>query len=94
MGTNSSVDHDNVLAEFVSLAPGATTGGDVHVGVCTAIGLGANVIHQAHIGAHAVVGAGAVVLDDLPDLVVAYGVPARVVRSRDAGEPYLTRADR
>jgi len=29
------------------------------------------------------------VLSDLPDRVVAYGVPARVARSRHPGEPYL-----
>jgi acetyltransferase-like isoleucine patch superfamily enzyme len=36
------------------------------------------------------VGAGAVVVDDVPDAVVAYGAPARVVRSRDPDEPYLS----
>jgi acetyltransferase-like isoleucine patch superfamily enzyme len=30
------------------------------------------------------------VLEDLPDNVVAYGAPARVARSRDPDEPYLT----
>lgn len=91
LGTNSSLDHDGELGDFVSLGPGATTGGHVTVGSYTAVGLGASVIHQVTIGAHTVVGAGALVLEDLPDLVVAYGVPARVVRSRAAGEPYLAR---
>jgi acetyltransferase-like isoleucine patch superfamily enzyme len=35
------------------------------------------------IGRDVVVGAGAVVTEDLPDGVVAVGVPARVVRKRD-----------
>ena len=48
-------------------------------------------IHQVAIGAHTVVGAGALVLGDVPDHVVAYGVPATVIRSRDEGEPYLER---
>jgi acetyltransferase-like isoleucine patch superfamily enzyme len=34
-----------------------------------------------------VVGAGAVVTDDLPDGVVAMGIPARVVRRREGGTP-------
>jgi sugar O-acyltransferase (sialic acid O-acetyltransferase NeuD family) len=89
LGTNSSLDHDGELGDFVSLGPGATTGGVVAIGSYTAVGLGANVIHQRAIGAHTVVGAGALVLEDLPDLVVAYGVPARVVRARAAGESYL-----
>ena len=48
-------------------------------------------IHEVTIGADTVVGAGAVVLGDLPDRVVAFGVPARVVRDREPGEPYLLR---
>jgi acetyltransferase-like isoleucine patch superfamily enzyme len=91
VGTHASIDHDGVLDDFVSLAPSATTGGDVRIGACTAVGLGANVIHGVTIGAHTVVGAGALVLGDLPDRVVAHGVPATVARSREPGERYLTR---
>lgn len=92
MGTRSSVDHDCSLGDYVSLAPGATTGGTVRIGSHTAIGLGADVIHAVSIGVHTVIGAGALVLRDVPDHVVAYGVPARVVRPREEGEPYLRRA--
>jgi len=89
LGTASSIDHDCVLDDHVSLAPGAHTAGTVRIGRATALGVGASVIHQVTIGADTVVGAGAVVLEDLPDRVVAYGVPARVARARVAGEPYL-----
>jgi sugar O-acyltransferase (sialic acid O-acetyltransferase NeuD family) len=89
LGIRSSIDHDGVLGDHASLGPGATTGGTVRIGRATAIGLGANVIHGVTIGEDTVVGAGAVVVDDLPSAVVAYGVPARVARSRQPGEPYL-----
>ena len=89
LGIRSSIDHDGVLGDHASLGPGATTGGSVRIGPTTAIGLGANVIHGITIGADTVVGAGALVLEDLPDRVVAYGVPARVARSRQPGERYL-----
>lgn len=88
-GTNSSLDHDGVAGQFMSLAPGATLGGNVSIGEYTAIGLGAKIVHGRVIGAHCVVGAGALVLGDLPDRVVAFGMPARVERERDLGEPYL-----
>jgi len=91
MGTGSSVDHDCTVGDYASLAPGARTGGNVSIGPFTAVGLGASVVHKVAIGAHSVIGAGAVVLTDVPDHVVAYGVPASVVRTRDEGEPYLTR---
>jgi sugar O-acyltransferase (sialic acid O-acetyltransferase NeuD family) len=89
LGIRSSIDHDGVLGDHASLGPGATTGGTVRIGPTTAIGLGANVIHGITIGADTVVGAGALVLQDLPDRVVAYGVPARVARTRQPGERYL-----
>lgn len=89
LGIRSSVDHDGVVGDHASLGPGATTGGTVRIGATTAVGLGANVIHGVTIGSDTVVGAGALVLRDLPDRVVAYGVPARVARRREPGEPYL-----
>jgi sugar O-acyltransferase (sialic acid O-acetyltransferase NeuD family) len=89
LGTRSSLDHDSVLGDGASLAPGVTTGGGVRIGMRAAIGLGANVIHGVAIGEDTVVGAGALVVDDVPDAVVAYGVPAKVARRRDADEPYL-----
>jgi sugar O-acyltransferase (sialic acid O-acetyltransferase NeuD family) len=88
LGIRSSIDHDGRLGDHASLGPGATTGGNVRIGHTTAIGLGANVIHGVTIGDDTVVGAGAVVLDDLPSRVVAFGVPARVARRRQPGEPY------
>ena len=89
LGTNSSIDHDGYVADHASLGPGATTGGTVRIGRATFVGLGANVVHGITIGDDTVVGAGALVLHDLPARVVAYGVPARVARSREPGEPYL-----
>jgi acetyltransferase-like isoleucine patch superfamily enzyme len=48
------------------------------------LGAGAKVMDGVSIGDHAVVGAGAVVTEDLPAGAVAVGVPARVVRTREA----------
>jgi len=48
------------------------------------LGAGAKVMDGVRIGRDVVVGAGAVVTEDLPDGVVAVGVPARVVKKRDA----------
>jgi sugar O-acyltransferase (sialic acid O-acetyltransferase NeuD family) len=88
LNTNASVDHDNILGEFSCLQPNAATGGNVEIGAFSAISMGANVIHGVTIGAHTVIGAGATVLCDIPDRVVAYGTPCRVVRTREPGENY------
>lgn len=90
INTRASVDHDNVIEDFASLAPGVTTGGNVRVGPYSAVGIGATCVHGRRIGEHAVIGAGAVVCADVPERVVAYGVPCRVIRPRAAGEPYLS----
>jgi acetyltransferase-like isoleucine patch superfamily enzyme len=64
----------------------------VHIGEGTWIGSAAVVM--ADIGRHCIVGAGAVVTKALPDGVVAVGVPARVVRFRDAGVSSMPQAIR
>jgi sugar O-acyltransferase (sialic acid O-acetyltransferase NeuD family) len=89
LNTKSALDHDCVMGDFSSLAPGVTTGGKVSIGAFSAISLGANIIHGVNIGEQTVLGAGSVALKDIPSYCVAYGVPARVVRKRAAGEKYL-----
>jgi sugar O-acyltransferase (sialic acid O-acetyltransferase NeuD family) len=81
LNTGCSVDHDSQLADCVHLCPGSHLGGEVKVGACSWIGIGASVIQQIRIGADVTVGAGAAVVRDLPDGVTAVGVPARVLPS-------------
>jgi sugar O-acyltransferase (sialic acid O-acetyltransferase NeuD family) len=89
LATSSSLDHDSRLDAFASFSPNVATGGAVHIGAFSAIGIGASIVHGVIIGAHTVVGAGSTVLGDLPDHVIAFGTPARVIRSRPEGERYL-----
>ncbi len=90
INTRASLDHDNLLGSFVSIAPGVTTGGNVAVGDSSAVGLGANIIHGIIVGEHAVIGAGSTVIENIPSHVVAFGSPAKVQRSRKAGEDALS----
>ncbi len=80
VNTRASVDHDCALCDAVHVAPGAVLGGWVTVGAGAWVGIGAVVRDRVSIGPGCLVGAGAVVVSDLPADVVAYGVPARVVR--------------
>jgi sugar O-acyltransferase (sialic acid O-acetyltransferase NeuD family) len=89
LNTNASLDHDAVMDDYSSLAPGAAVGGNVHVGAFSAIGIGASVVHRVRIGTHVVVGAGAAVIRDVDDLVIVVGVPARPISSRRPGDKYL-----
>ena len=58
----------------------------VVIGDCTYIGMGANIIDQTSVGSHCIVGAGAVVIRDVPDRVLAVGVPARIAREDIEGK--------
>ncbi|CAB3758474.1 transferase [Burkholderia sp. MSh2] len=89
VNTHASLDHDGVMEDFSSLAPGVVTGGNCRIGRGAAIGLGAMLRHRISVGEHSVVGAGSVVLRDVEPYTVAYGNPARRIRARAAGERYL-----
>ena len=89
LNTSSSLDHDSVMESFSSLAPRAVTGGTVTIGTYTAVAIGAVISHSIRIGKHTVIGAGATVVRDIPEGVVAYGTPAKVIRKRNPQDPYL-----
>ncbi|MBN1920162.1 MAG: acetyltransferase [Anaerolineae bacterium] len=80
VNTSASVDHECVIADAAHICPGVHLAGRVRVGVATHVGIGATVIERISIGSGSVIGAGSVVVDDIPDGVVAYGAPAKVVR--------------
>jgi UDP-N-acetylbacillosamine N-acetyltransferase len=81
LNTSSSVDHDCEIENGVHIGPGAHLAGNVFVGQATWIGIGAIIKEKTRIGKNTIIGAGAVVLSDVPDNVVAFGNPARVIRS-------------
>ncbi len=76
INTSSSVDHDCEIRDYTHISPGAHLAGGVVVGKGTHIGIGASVIPKVKIGSGTIVGAGAAVIHDLPDYIVAVGVPA------------------
>jgi sugar O-acyltransferase (sialic acid O-acetyltransferase NeuD family) len=89
VNTQASLDHDSVMEDFSSLAPAATTGGNCRIGRHSAIGIGANLRHGVTVGEHAVIGGSSMVLSDIDPFVVAYGVPAKKIRSRQKADKYL-----
>jgi UDP-N-acetylbacillosamine N-acetyltransferase len=80
VNTAASVDHECIIGDGAHIGPGVHLGGRVRVGRATWIGIGATVADRACVGDGAIVGAAALVLADIPPGVVAFGVPARVVR--------------
>jgi acetyltransferase EpsM len=80
INTSASVDHDCVIENGVHVGPGVHLAGQVTVGRGAWVGMGAIIVERVRIGPGAVIGAGSVVLTDIPDGVVAYGAPAKVVQ--------------
>jgi len=82
VNTHASIDHGTIVDDFAHVACGAVIGGAASIGARALIGIGASVMSGRRVGADTVVGAGALVQRDLPDGVVAYGVPATVRTAR------------
>jgi UDP-perosamine 4-acetyltransferase len=76
------VEHDCVIGDHAHIATGAVLASTVKVGELAQIGPGATVRQLISIGKEAVVGAGAAVVQDIPDNVVAAGVPARILEEK------------
>lgn len=80
INTGATVDHDCFVEDYAHIAPGAHVGGRVRLGEGGFLGIGSTVISGVMVGRWTVVGAGGVVVRDLPDDVVAIGVPANPVK--------------
>ncbi len=85
LNTACTVDHDNIVGDAVSIAPGAHTAGGVTIRDEAFIGLGAAIINRVTVGRRATVGAGAVVTRDVPEGATVVGNPARVLAGKGGG---------
>ena len=80
LSKTGSVDHECVIEDGAHIGPGACLAGGVMVGRAARLGSGATVVDGVRIGANSLIGAGAVVLNDIPEGVITYGNPAKVIR--------------
>lgn len=81
VNTSASIDHDCRIGSFSHIAPGTNLAGDVRIGEGAFLGIGTRAIPGAWVGEWATIGAGGVVIGQIPGLVTAVGVPAKVIRS-------------
>lgn len=76
----SCVEHDCVIGDFVTFAPGVRCNGNVVIGDGAYLGAGALIRQGITIGKRAVVGMGAVVTRDVPSGAVWAGNPAKPLK--------------
>ena len=77
---NSTIGHDAIIKDYCSIMPTVNISGNNHLHKGVYVGTGATVIHQVSVGMWTTLGAGATVVNDIPENVVAVGVPAKVIR--------------
>lgn len=78
-----NIGHHCEIGDWVDINPGAILSGKVKIGNFTIIGSGVVAIDGIEIGSNSLIGAGSVVTKNIPDGVIAYGNPCRVIKEND-----------
>lgn len=81
INTGATVDHECIVKDYCHIAPGVNICGGTTIGENTWIGVGSSVIQGLNIGNNCMIGAGSVVVKNIPDNVIAYGNPCRVIKN-------------
>lgn len=80
INTCSSLDHDNIIEDYVHVSPGAHLAGTVKVCEKSWICAGVTVINNITIGSNNIIGAGATVIKNIEDSNCTYvGVPVKKI---------------
>lgn len=83
VNTGSQVNHDNIVEDNVYIASGVVLSGGVTIRENTLLDDGVIVTLGRSVGKNCIIGAGAVVTKNIPDGVIAYGAPAKVIRENN-----------
>lgn len=83
VGARTVISHDCVINRNCQIASGTVLGGGCVIGEGTYIGVNASIRERISVGANSVIGMGAVVIQDIPENVIAIGNPAKVIRYKN-----------
>jgi len=77
------IGHHVKIGKFTTINPACNMATDVSIGEKCEIGMGTIIINGVSIGNNVIIGAGSLVLNDIPDNVVAYGNPCKIIRKNE-----------
>ena len=80
---NSTVGHDATIGNYSTILPSVNISGHVSIHELVSVGTGTKIIQELTIGRNTIIGAGAIVTNNIPDNVVAVGMPARAIKIRE-----------
>lgn len=84
LNLNTTIGHDTVIGNFVSIMPGSNISGNVEIEDSVYIGTGATVLNGTNekklkIGNNSIIGAASLVVRTVPSNVTVVGVPCRIL---------------
>ena len=79
INTRTLIEHDVIIAGHCHIATGATLSGGVTIGENVLVGAGATVIEYKSIVDNVIIGAGSVVVEDILEIGIYTGVPAKKI---------------
>jgi sugar O-acyltransferase (sialic acid O-acetyltransferase NeuD family) len=87
--TRCNIEHDCYICDYSSVSAGVVLGGKVKIGMLSAIALNATIFDRITIGENSVIGAASLITNDVPDNVLIYGNPGKIIKPRCLGEKFL-----
>ena len=80
INTKASIDHDNILGDYINISPTVVTGGGVKIGDHSDIGIGSTIINNINIDHDVVIGGHSFVNRDCISNSMYLGTPAKKIK--------------
>lgn len=75
-----TIGHDDIIDDFVTIYPSVNVSGNVHLGECSELGTGMQIIQGKTVAKNTIIGAGAVVVRDIEVSGIYVGSPAKKIK--------------
>lgn len=75
-----TIGHDAILEDYVTVYPSVNISGNTHIGMCSELGTGMQIIQGKSVVPETILGAGAVVVKDVKEKGTYVGSPAKKIK--------------